>query len=533
MVSIISAIGGIGFFLLGMNMMAEGLKTIAGDSLRNLLNRFTGGTVSSIATGAFITLLVQSSTATSLMTIGFVSAGMLTFLQATGVIFGANLGTTSTGWMVALIGLKFSVSQLALPLIGIGMLLKQFSSGRWSQIGYILTGFGLIFVGIQYLQEGMAGLNEYIDFTLFSELGILNRLILIIIGIIMTIIMQSSSAAVATTITVLSAGTIGLEQAIALVIGQNIGTTATIAFASIGASVSAKRTALAHIFFNLLTGGITFIFFPFIIAAIRGLASRLSWEDPLIIVALFHTFFSILGIVILAPFIKQFTNFIIRLLPEKKSDITKHLDSSIISIPAVATETAMRALKEAAIQTLETTSLKAESLSSGLPSSHPEITRYNEDLKKIQLEIEEIKDFVMAIRTDTQETTARYTSLLHAIDHLERMSRLTIHNLSEVKLTNPLERIYPVVFQMEELILESIEGLQNDSIESVVPKLSTFSQELAEFRKKERAGIFEVTAKGDVQINEAFQYVKLILLVDGITHHLWRIMHHISEGNKE
>jgi Asp-tRNA(Asn)/Glu-tRNA(Gln) amidotransferase C subunit len=154
-------------------------------------------------------------------------------------------------------------------------------------------------------------------------------------------------------------------------------------------------------------------------------------------------------------------------------------------------------------------------------------------LKKIQLEIEEIKDFVMAIRTDTQETTARYTSLLHAIDHLERMSRLTIHNLSEVKLTNPLERIYPVVFQMEELILESIEGLQNDSIESVVPKLSTFSQELAEFRKKERAGIFEVTAKGDVQINEAFQYVKLILLVDGITHHLWRIMHHISEGNKE
>ncbi|NLY71871.1 MAG: Na/Pi symporter, partial [Clostridiales bacterium] len=503
----------------------------AGESLRSLLNRFTGGTVSSIAMGAIITLLVQSSTATSLMTIGFVSAGMLTFLQATGVIFGANLGTTSTGWMVALIGLKFSVSQLALPIIGIGMILKQFSSGRWAQIGYVLTGFGLIFVGIQYLQSGMAGLDDYIDFTQFSDLSILNRLILIIIGIIMTIIMQSSSAAVATTITVLAAGTIGLEQAIALVIGQNIGTTATVAFASIGASVSAKRTALAHIFFNLFTGAVTFIFFPLIVSAIRGFASLLSWEDPLIIVALFHTLYSILGIVVLTPFIKQFTKFIIRLQPEKKSDITKHLDSSIIPIPAVATETAMRALKEAAIQILEETSLKAQALSYSLPSSHPDMAKFNKNLEKVQLEIDEIKEFVMAIRADSQETTARYTSLLHAIDHLQRMARLAIYNLSEVELLNPMERVYPVVFQMEELILESIEALEKDDFSSVVSKLSSFSQELAEFRKKERAEIFEVTAKGEVNINDAFKYVKLILLVDGITHHLWRMMYHISEGS--
>lgn len=529
MIAIISVIGGIGFFLLGMNIMADGLKAMAGDSLRSLLNRFTGGTISSITTGAVITLLVQSSTATSLMTIGFVSAGMLNSLQATGVIFGANLGTTSTGWLVAFIGLKYSVSQLALPIVGIGVLLKQFSSGRWSQIGLVLAGLGLIFVGIQYLQEGMAGLKDYIDLSLFAELSIGNRLVLVLIGIVMTIIMQSSSAAIATTITVLATGAIGLEQAIALVIGQNIGTTATVAFASIGASVSAKRTALAHISFNLITGSIVFIFFPFAIKGITKLASLLSWSEPAIIVALFNTCFSLLGIAILAPLIKYFTKGIMRLLPEKKSDITRHLDSSVVSIPAVATETAMRALKEAAIQTLKTTSEKAECLSSGTSPNHPEIIKLNGKLEGVLKEIEEIQNFVVAIRTDSPASTARYTSLLHAIDHLQRMNRLAIHSLNEVQLSNPLERIHPVVFQMEELIGESIEGLQKDDIGPIASKLSSFSQELAEFRRKERAGIFEVTAKGDVHIAEAFQYVKVVLLVDGISHHLWRMMHHLSE----
>lgn len=397
MIAIVSAIGGIGFFLLGMNMMADGLKAIAGDSLRRLLNRFTGGTISSITTGAIITLLIQSSTATSLMTIGFVSAGMLNFLQATGVIFGANLGTTSTGWMVAFIGLKYSVSQIALPIVGLGVLLKQFSSGRWAQLGLVLSGLGLIFIGIQYLQDGMSGLNDYIDLSLFAEVGIINRLILIIIGIVMTIIMQSSSAAIATTITVLASGAIGLEQAIALVIGQNIGTTATVAFASISASVSAKRTALAHIIFNVITGSISFVFFPFIIVGITWFASLLNWTDPAITVALFNTFFSLLGIAILSPFINQFTKGIALLLPEKKSAITMHLDSSIISIPAVATETALRALKEAATQTLITTSRKIKSLSSGRTLTHTDITAFDQRLQTIQQETEEIKNFVVAI----------------------------------------------------------------------------------------------------------------------------------------
>lgn len=532
MVSFIAVIGGIGFFLLGMDMMADGLKAMAGDSLRNLLNRFTGGTVTSIITGAVMTLLVQSSTATSLMTIGFVSAGMLTFIQATGVIFGANLGTTSMGWLVSFIGLKFSISQLALPIVGIGVLLKQFTKGRWSQLGMVLSGLGLIFVGIQFLQDGMAGVEEYLDPTIFSEMTVLNRFLLVIIGIVMTIIMQSSGAAVATTITVLATGGIGLEQAFALVIGQQIGTTATAAFASIGASVSAKRTALAHILFNVFTGSVVFICFPWVVTSMIWLAGLFHWTDPAVILALFNTSFSLFGIFMLAPMIKQFTKIIEQLLPEKRSAITQHLDENILSLPAVATETAMRAAKVAAKELLTATGGKLESLASGLPVSHSEVAMFDQQLDKIQHEMQEIQNFVVAIRADSRDSMNRYMALLHALDHMRRLIRLVKYNMNDVNLTNPSDRIYPVVFQLEELIIETIEALDQKETADYLPKLANFSQELAKFRKKERAGIFEVTAKGDVHIDEAFEYVKLILLVDGISYHLWRMIHHLSEDER-
>ena len=527
----VSVIGGIGFFLLGMNMMANGLKTMAGDSLRNLLNRFTGGTISAIITGMVITLLIQSSTATSLMTIGFVSAGMLTFVQATGVIFGANLGTTSIGWMVAFIGLKYSISQLALPLVGIGVVLRHFRKRLWAQLGHVLSGLGLIFVGIQFLQDGMSVLNDYIDLSQYAddELTIGTLFLLILIGIVMTIIMQSSSAAIVTTITVLASDVIGLEQAIALVIGQNIGTTATVAFASFGdISVSAKRTALAHILFNVFTGIVAFVSFPWYVAAIQWIAFQFDWTDPAVIVALFHTSFSVLGIFLLAPFIKKFTQGIAWLLPEKKSPITQHLDERIVAIPAVATETAMRALKEAAKQMLTTTIEKFECILSDSSKGNVDVEKYDELLKTIREEMREVQNFVVAIQADSPASKDRYTSLLHALDHMRRLNKLVVRNLNDVKLTNPTERIYPVVVQLEEIILECIEALEENNLDPVVPKVGILPRDCSIFgKRKERESLKD--SKREVHVNEAFEYVKLILLVDGILFHLWRMMHHLAE----
>ena len=210
-------IGGIGLFLLGMILMTDGLKALAGNALREWLSRFTGSKFKAVLTGVSITAVVQSSSVTTMATIGFVSAGLLSFTNAIGVIIGANLGTTSTGWIVSLLGLKLSIGQFILPLIGVGALLKLFSRGRTANIGIALAGFATIFVGIQTMQNGMTGLAEHIDLSQYSAAGIQARLLLVLIGAAITLVMQSSSAAVATTLTALAAGTISIEQAAALV----------------------------------------------------------------------------------------------------------------------------------------------------------------------------------------------------------------------------------------------------------------------------------------------------------------------------
>jgi len=317
MTSVMNVIGGISFFLLGMMLMAEGLKAASGDALRNLMDRFTNRPISSIMTGTIVTNITQSSTATSIMTIGFVNAGLMTFAQSIGIIFGANLGSTSTAWLVAFLGVKFSISQLALPMVALGVILMLFSATRLPYIGKAVAGFGVLFFGIQLLQHGMEDLNGYLNFAAFSGSDLFGRLILVIIGIVLTIIMQSSTAAVATIITMLSIGSIGLEQAIALVIGANIGTTATAVLAVIGASIQAKRTAAAHVMFNLITAFIVFWLFPVIIALIHAFNRFMGWHHPEAVVAVFHTFFSVLGILLLTPFIGQFARMIIKMLPDK------------------------------------------------------------------------------------------------------------------------------------------------------------------------------------------------------------------------
>lgn len=527
MLSFVAVIGGIGFFLLGMNLINDGLKAIAGDTLRRWLNHFTGGTLSSISTGAVITLLVQSSTATTLMTIGFVSAGMLTLLQAVGVIFGANLGTTSTGWIVSFIGLKFSISQFALPFIGIGMLLKQFSKGKLAHSGNVISGFGLLFIGIQFLQDGMAGISTTIDLSQFTGDSIGNLLILIIVGIIMTIVMQSSSAAVATTITVLASGVINLEQAVVLVIGQNIGTTATAAFAAIGASITAKRTALSHILFNVGTGLIAFLIYPLIVLGLTWVAERMFWNDPTILLAMFHTTFSLLGIVVFAPFIKQFVKLIEWILPEKKSLITQFLDHSLIEIPSIAVETTMKALNNATLLTLKAMDRKLTALAQPT-SDQRAVESANQQLHTIQSELKTIRDFAAEIQSNSSETTSHYIALLHALDHTERLCRLMLNISADIQLVNRTNDVYPVVTQLLERVQDSIQAIEQANLHHVLPRLSEFSQELAIFRKQERANMFHVTAKGEVPITDAFRYVQLILFVDGLAYHIWRTIHHLS-----
>ena len=220
-------LGGLGLFLLGMTLLTEGVKTYAGTQLKQALMRLTGTPLKALVSGAFITLLIQSSSATTVAVVGFVSAGVVSFSQAVGIVMGASLGTTATGWIVAGVGLKVSLGFYALPMVTAGAFARVLAGPRLAALGTAVAGFGLIFVGIDFLQQGMAGVGGRLAIAQLPEHGVLAHLVAAALGLLITIVVQSSSAAAAMALTALAAGTINFEQAASFVIGAAIGTTVT------------------------------------------------------------------------------------------------------------------------------------------------------------------------------------------------------------------------------------------------------------------------------------------------------------------
>ncbi|HTN68183.1 MAG TPA: Na/Pi cotransporter family protein [Dysgonamonadaceae bacterium] len=250
-------IGSLGLFLYGMKIMSEGLQKMAGEQLRSILASMTKNRFMGVLTGIMITALIQSSSATSVMVVSFVNAGLMTLVQSIGVIMGANVGTTVTGWMISLFGFgKFSISIVSIPLLGIGLPLIFSEKNKRKSLGEFIFGFAFLFLGLDYLKDSMPDLQnnpEVLAFVAnFSDLGFLSTLIFLFIGTVLTIIVQSSSATVAITLIMCSRGWIGFESAAAMILGENIGTTITANIAALSANVSAKRAAFAHLMFNVL-----------------------------------------------------------------------------------------------------------------------------------------------------------------------------------------------------------------------------------------------------------------------------------------
>jgi phosphate:Na+ symporter len=413
-VVIAEILGGIGLFLLGMVLMTDGLKLLAGDALRRLLARFTGGRLSSVATGAAVTALIQSSSATTLTTIGFVSAGLLTFTQAVGVICGANIGTTSTSWIVSTLGLKLDVALVALPMVGVGVLTELLGKGRVAALGRALAGFGLVFVGISTLQSGMQEASQWVSGASLPTAGIGGRLLLVLVGVVMTVVMQSSSAATATTLTALSTGSIDLVAAAALVIGQNVGTTVTAGIAAFGATVQAKRTALAHVLFNVGTGVIAFVTLPLFVGVVDGLTERFGSTDDAVSLAAFHTAFNVLGVLLVLPVMAQFSRLIERIIPERGSPLIRHLDRSVTAVPAVALEVALRSARDIAAATLR---IAAEACDPQRPAP---ASQARDELRNAQ---QQLHGFLAALRAEPESLAGygTHVAVLKLLDHSEQL----------------------------------------------------------------------------------------------------------------
>ncbi len=337
---------GLGIFLFGMQLLENAVKDLSGKAFRRIIRDYTNTQLKAIANGTLVTALLQSSSAVSLMVLAFVGAGIMSMENAIGVILGSNIGTTLTAWIVATLGFKIKIETFALPFIGVGAVgLILFKPGtRLSHINRLLIGFGFLFLGLDYMKTSVESFSQNFNPGQFKDLPLWMCLV---IGTVITALMQASAATIAITLAALNSQLMTFEMAAAMVIGANIGTTATVLLGAIGGSPPKKRVAGSHLFFNLVTGTIAFAALPVMVMIVKVFID-VTVNGP-VGLALFHTVFNITGVLIFLPIVKPMTAFLVKLFPERKVQLCVHITDT----PAEEVEAAVVALKNEIIHLLQ------------------------------------------------------------------------------------------------------------------------------------------------------------------------------------
>lgn len=519
--TILKASGGVGIFLLGMIVMTEGLRSLAGDTIRNALMRFTKSPYSGAATGAVSTALLQSSSATTVAAVGFVAAGLITFSEALGIIFGANVGTTITGWMVALLGFKLHLGTIILPVILLGVLFKLFFKDKMASFGYALAGFGLIFVGISVMQEGMSGFEGIITPENMPSDSLIGIVKLVALGIIATLITQSSSAGVAATLTALYANAINFEQAAALVIGMDVGTTATALMASIGGSVNVRRTGFSHVIYNVFTATIAlFLITPYLYAWDTLASGELNQNAEIALVA-FHTTYNILGVLIILPFTRHFAHFMKKVISSKEPLFTEKLDKRLLDEPHLALEAARVSAQDEFIALLQHINFILGDETHGKQS----------DLALLQSALDKTHHYVDEINPK-QEKDAKWKeliSLIHLLDHVQRL-----HERCEEEYRATLVQQSPDLQAEDQQLIE----MNNQIISAMASKQFSDAKKIARINEKQikksmlpyRDLIAEKMAKNEMNISLGTKNLESARWLIRVSHHIARITYHMEKA---
>lgn len=443
---VMAVAGGLGLFIFGMKTMAEGLQKAAGDRLRRILEVLTTNRVMAVITGIIITILMQSSSTTTVMVVGFVNAGLMTLGQAVGTILGANIGTTVTAQIIA-----FKITELALPMIAIGVVMSFFVKKRfYRHLGQAILGFGLLFLGMTVMGSQLRTLKDVPGFnTMLATFG-QYRLLGIIAGALFTALLQSSSASTATIIVLALDGIIPLDSAMALILGTNIGTCITALLASIGANLSARRAAVAHILFNAI--GVTiFAFFltpytNFVALTSDQLARQVAWG---------HTIFNVVNTLLFLPFIPLFVKLIVRLVPGEEKILhttPQFLDRRMLTTPSLALGGVEREIGRMADIALEMIDDSLNILIKNDQHLIREVERKEAVVDELESEIA-LYLAELAQQSLTEDQSRHLTTYLHAINDIERMGDHA-ENIAELCLEK-IEDSFPFT----EAAVEEIKGM--------------------------------------------------------------------------
>jgi phosphate:Na+ symporter len=554
----ISVLGGVGLFLLGMTVMTEGLKALAGSALRTVLSKAAATPLHGSLWGAIVTLLVQSSSATTMTTIGLVSAGLLTFQQGLGLVFGANVGTTGTGWLVALIGVRVSLTAAALPMIFVGALIKLLARGRTSGMGAALAGFGLVLFGLTTLQQGMGGLAERLHPADLPAVlagpearwwsGLFGVLVLVVVGLVMTALMQSSTAAVAVTLSAYHAGAVGLDQGCALIIGQNIGTATSSALAAIGASTTAKRLAIAYVLFKLIAALIALVLFPVTIPLLLRYSSTV---DGVTLLAAYHTAYNVVGVAVLLPLINWFTRLVERILPERGSPLTRCLDPSALATPVVAVEAVRRTIARVLVTVCGSVeaALTGRTKPIRLGKEAVSVQEAADALRQAQIFLSDVTG-----PPDTDDEQRRLTSTLHALDRASRLTDLANGGVSfgsvadgpddsrAAELCAEVMRsaaaiargvaVPPRVAGSPEVVPawrgdDAMAGPRANPPDEAIAELERCTTQLDELLRIHRSATLGAVANGTLTADAALVRVEAVRTLDALSHHAWRSAAHL------
>ncbi|BCA79770.1 Na/Pi cotransporter family protein [Desulfuromonas sp. AOP6] len=430
--------GGLGLFLFGMKIMSEGLQKVAGDKMRKILSALTANRFISTLVGLSVTAIIQSSSATTVMVVGFVNAGLMSLYQAIGVVLGANIGTTITAQLIA-----FKITAYALPAIGAGAALKLFSKNKkWVYTGEILLGFGILFFGLATMKEAFDPVKTSTEFRdMFLLVGD-HYLLGVLIGAVLTIIVQSSTATLGITLALATSGIISFEASVVLILGENIGTTITANLAAIGTNLAARRTALAHFLFNLI--GVAYmvaflpIFMNFVEMITPGTADFVVetqkqavnygvsvGDKPFIArhIANTHTLFNIINTLIFLPMIGILAKLSTLLIRGKEIEMEYHLkyiDNRVLNTPPIALGQARAETRRMAQMTVEMLEETIEFLADNNDKRIPALDKKEEAVDLLQ---REITDFLVALsqQSISQESSKDIASLMHMVNDLERV----------------------------------------------------------------------------------------------------------------
>ena len=534
--SLIWLLAGIGIFIVGMNFLSSALEKSAGEGMKKLLGRISNNRFSGVGIGAGVTAIIQSSSATSVMVIGLVNAGVMTLMQATPIIMGANVGTTITGVLVALKNDYFNMLMYLLAFAGVMM---GFASKEKIKLaGSLCSGLGLIFVGLNIMSSEQAFGNPLVE-NMFAEIFKLIDfpLLLIIVGILFTALIQSSSASTGVVITMVGTGVLSLDLALFIILGANIGTCVTALLASVGANANSKRVALIHFTFNTIgTAVFTALIWIFKDPVVSLLTNLFPGEDPMSLqmrVSAFHVVFNVTTTALLLPFVKQLVNYSCTVIKDKKATeetlTLRFVDDRLLSTPPVALMQVKKEMEYMLSLVEENSKLSFVAMDTG-SSEHSERIRKNEEI--IDFTNSALTKFLIRLSADVEESDEKIIgSYFHVLNDLERIGDHA-ENFHEIgmemierkisfsdKARGGITDMRDTVMRMFDISKEAFETLHRDHL----PELTQLEESVDDKKKDLIAGHFSRLAEGNCSVDVSPYYSSVIVGLERVADHLVNI----------